>query len=450
MPNKDFFNEEVRNRQLMKSFFLNSVASILGVSASTAKPILHYEIDSRKVIPGSLFFALKGAKVDSHGFLQEVADKGAIGAVVRKDYKKKHDNLTLLKVEDPAQALIDLAHFFVENEKIYTMGITGSVGKTTTKDFLYTLLQGRGNVHKTKGNRNTEIGLPLSILNREKEHTLFVAEMGISKRGDMKKLTSIAPPKIAAITTIALAHTYHLQGGLEEIFREKSEIFLSSTEKKILPMEWSRKSDEITFSTQDCKADYFLQRKGELFHIEAFGKPSPSFRLPFFQEHFQHNFMVAAAMAKEYGLSWEEIFSQLPLLKAPSDRFQVITKNGITIVNDAYNAAPIAVEKALKTFSLMEKKGRGIAVLGDMKELGPFEKSEHEKMAKLAFATCDIVFFLGKNWKLPLAKNRQKATFFCTSVQEVEEELKKLLQPKDALLLKGARKWALENLIEKL
>ncbi len=432
----------------MKNYFLRSIAKILGIETSDSRPITHFAIDSRQIIPGSLFFALEGARVDGHNFLEEVAKKGAIASIVRSTYRGDDFGLLLLKVADPLEALQKLASSFLTSKGLYTFGITGSVGKTTTKEFLHTILESKGTVYKTQGNQNTEIGLPLSLLNTEGNAKLFVAEMGISKRGDMKKLVQIAPPNLAAITSIGFAHTYYLQGGEKEIFAEKSEIFLPSTEKKIVPLEWKRANDQISFSVQNPAADYLLEKEGNLLHIRAPDGNSPSFLFPFSQRHFQMDFLVAAIMAREYGLTWEEILNQIPRLRTPGQRFEILQKKGITIINDAYNAAPLAMEMALLSLEEMKIEGKKVSVLGEMRELGSFEGELHQKIAAQAIHSCHTTIFLGEKWENIAKKSAN--LFFCSSLQEVEEILSSLLQPGDALLLKGARKWTLETIIDAL
>jgi UDP-N-acetylmuramoyl-tripeptide--D-alanyl-D-alanine ligase len=216
-------------------------AKRLGLALPTKKVIKGVEVDSRKVEAGQLFFALKGKKVDGHDHIAEAAAKGASAAIVSQEYRGESFGLSLIAVPDVLLTLQNLAKEAFLEKKWRVVAVTGSVGKTTTKEFLATLLEAKFRVIKTPGSANSQIGLPMSILNMEKEGELFVMEAGMSAPKELEKLVQIAPPEIALITRIGLAHAAYFVDGLEGIARAKAEIF-------------SHPDTKVGFVNVQCKA----------------------------------------------------------------------------------------------------------------------------------------------------------------------------------------------------
>ena len=184
-----------------------------------------YQIDSRKIEPGNLFFALKGERSDGHKHLRDAVSKGAVGAVVSKGYQGPDFGLILIPVEDVVSSLQELARYFMRECRSKVIGITGSVGKTTTKEFLATLLSGKYKIAKTYLNYNTKLTYPITLLNREGDEDVLVVELGMTEPGDIGRLVNIAAPNIAIVTKIAFVHAANFQGELSEIAKYKTEIF---------------------------------------------------------------------------------------------------------------------------------------------------------------------------------------------------------------------------------
>jgi UDP-N-acetylmuramyl pentapeptide synthase len=200
------------------------VVKWMGCDVGVFGKVHGFKQDSREVVPGDLFFALKGERVDGHAYLEEVAAKGAVGAIVDEEYKGKEFGLVLVRVKSVISSLHELAKAIQATRRARVIGVTGSVGKTTTKEFIATLLEAKYRVGKTPGNANSQVGVPLSILNSAGDEDVFVMEMGMSLPHEIEKLIDIAPPEVAIITKIALAHAAFFPDGLEGIAAAKMEI----------------------------------------------------------------------------------------------------------------------------------------------------------------------------------------------------------------------------------
>ncbi|MEN9343841.1 MAG: putative UDP-N-acetylmuramoylalanyl-D-glutamyl-2,6-diaminopimelate--D-alanyl-D-alanine ligase [Chlamydiota bacterium] len=392
--------------------------------------VVHFCQDSRLAQPGSLFFALKGGRVDGHSYLQEVANRGAIGAVVESFYQGPDYGLHLIRVDDVLGALQQLARQKCNREGYKIVGVTGSVGKTTTKEFIVTLLEEKYRVGKSAGNANSQVGLPLTLLNAKGNEEIFVLEMGMSEAGQIKKLVSIAPPDIAVVTKIAPCHALFFKDGLEGIARAKAEI-LTCAQVAIL-------NDQVlqfkAFQHLGCR---LVSYGKHIFH-EVSAIP----------RHLMENVEGAVAVALECGMTEQEIAVRLPLLKGCSKRFEKIEKRGVVWINDAYNANPISMKGALS--SLPKDLGRKIAVFGSMKELGAYEESGHREVGEEARATVDLLFCLGQEcgpMVEAFAEGGKPVEHFL-EFEALQKRLFEMVRKGDVVLLKGANSHQLWRLCE--
>ncbi len=402
-------------------------------------------IDSRKVAPGQLFFALKGERADAHDFLEEVASKGAAAAVVSEGYQGGDFGLKLLRVPDVLGSLQGLAKEVLAKRGTRVVGVTGSVGKTTTKEFIATILGGRYRVAKSPGNSNSQVGVPLSILNASGSEEILVLEMGMSGSGEIAKLVQIAPPEVALITKIGLAHSEFFPTGLEGIRNAKAEIFSNPlTRVGIAPKE-SGIVDKKSFALGDISADYSLC--GD--RIFEDGKEVYGVHLPFTASHLRENFLGAAAVARNMGMSWEEISERTQLLKVFPMRFERQERGGITYINDAYNANPLSMRAALMNLPKPREGGRTIAVLGEMKELGPFSKPSHQEIGKLALLVADHLVCLGKECEpmVELFQHAGKPVDHFLEIEELRNHLVTVIKEGDVVLLKGSNSNGLWRLL---
>jgi UDP-N-acetylmuramoyl-tripeptide--D-alanyl-D-alanine ligase len=439
----------------MRNVQLKSLARHLGVVCETESEITGYQVDSRRVGPGELFFALKGEHVDGHRFLAEVAAKGGLGAVVSKGYQGPDFGLELVRVEDVLAGLQELARDDVAKSGALVVGITGSVGKTTTKEFIATLLEGKFKVGKTYASYNTKLTLPITVLNRVGDEQVLVLEMGMSETGDIGRLVQIAPPDVAVLTKVALAHAAYFTNGLEEIAKGKAEIFSHPKTKTAIfyhdflqyrELVEQIRADKLSFSLEDRSADYFLSEEG----VDERGVRAYRFDPPFKQPHLLHNFLAAVAVARALKMEWDEINQQVSKLRLPKMRFEQFEKEGILFVNDAYNANPESMRAALSSFPEPQVGGKRIAVLGSMRELGAFSRPAHEEIGHFAQKFADHLLVLGEEAK-PLceafAEVKKPAEYFIDR-KKLAARLKEIMRPGDAVLVKGSRSMEMEKILE--
>lgn len=442
----------------MRNLPICKVAKVVGVVCEDESQVSGYQIDSRMIGPGDLFFALKGEKTNGHNYLAEVKRQGAIGAVVSKGYQGPDFGLILLPVEDVVLSLQELARHFMQECKSLIIGITGSLGKTTTKEFIATLLGGKFTVGKTYLNYNTKLTYPITLLNRSGNEDVLVVEMGMSEPGDIGKLIQIATPDIAVLTKIANVHVAYFQRGILDIAKYKAEIFSHPKTKKCIFYQELNEYPEaieaihggkVSFSLEDRNADYFLSN--ELF-VDERGVRAYHFDPPYKQRHVLHNFLAAVAVARTLKLTWDEINAQVPKLRLPKMRFEQYEKEGIVFVNDAYNANPDSMKAALLSLPEPKEGAKKIAVLGMMVDLGPESDWFHRDVGIFAQKCVDHLLVIGEA-ATPIYEAFQEVKkpaeqYF--SFDQLAARLKQLMNPGDVVLVKASRCVQMENLFKLL
>jgi UDP-N-acetylmuramoyl-tripeptide--D-alanyl-D-alanine ligase len=437
---------------------VTEIAKILDFSLLSTKKVQRASIDSRTIIAGDLFFALEGKKNNGHEYLEQVSKSGAIAGVVSRTYKGPSHGLDLIYVEDTLKALQLLAKYLIQTNDVKIIGITGSLGKTTTKDFTSTLIEGSFKVFKTPGNANSQVGLPLSILNLKEKAEVLVLEMGMSQAKDIEKLIEIAPPDIALISQIALVHAASFDS-IDDIAKAKAEIFThkqTSTSIVNLDMPCQNIVDQYlfgkkrTFSLQNKNADFFIKYTENKIEIYENNHLVLTSSWHIVGEHNLQNFLGAYVIARQLGISHQDLSNRIPLLKLPPKRLEYIKKNSILFVSDAYNASEKSMIAAFKSLPAPENGSKTIAVLGDMKELGKFSGEVHESVALEALKYIDILLCLGAESKvmheLWQSKNR-KSEYFDDKLRLVEQ-LKLYASQGDVILLKGSRSHELDLVVE--
>ncbi|NGX40116.1 MAG: UDP-N-acetylmuramoyl-tripeptide--D-alanyl-D-alanine ligase [Chlamydiae bacterium] len=431
---------------------IKEIAHALGLASDKEQKLQHFAIDSREVAPGGLFFALPGEKVDGHQFLREAAKRGAIAAIVSKEYQGEDFGLELLRVGDVRLALHLLAKqaYVLRKEKV--IAITGSMGKTTTKEFLACLLEGKFRVGKTEKSHNSQLTLPLTILNLQKDYDFLVLEMAMSEKGQIAKLVDIAPPDLAIVTRIAPAGIEGLKGGLEAIAEAKGEIFsqgrtkwgiISAQAAGYAPILYGGSSSKVLYGWErdflDARVgDYVMKEsKGALTIREKDGSHSPEISLSFEGHHLWENFLAAAAAARMLGLSWADIGARASLLRPFSNRFEKFQRGGITFIQDSYNANPDSMRAAFE--NLPKGKGKVIGVLGSMPDLGVSSSDFHEEIGDLAQKHFDALFCIGEEAKgiaQSFANGGKPSDHFAT-LSSLKKELFDRIVPGDVVLIKG-------------
>lgn len=437
----------------MKPISLKLYCNLLELSCQSKTILTGICIDSRKVKRGDLFFALPGARVDGHDFLQMAAANGAVSAVVKAGYSGPNYGLDLVFVPDVLEALQDLARKTLQLKGTKVVAITGSIGKTTTKDFTAALLGSCFTVAKTPNNYNTKATLPLTILEAEDEE-LIVLEMGMTHEGDIARLISIAPPEVAAVTTVAFQHANNFSDGLFSIAKEKGSIFSHpKTKVGVVHKDIAHFKEvcaigpcqKVSFSLTDKTADYYLEGSATVY--ERGTAIEIPINLPV-RPHYQ-NFLAACALARAMGVSWEKIVQVAPNLKLPPMRFERVEKRGVIFINDAYNANPDSMKAALQHLPEPKKGAKKIAILTEMNALGSHSEEGHAMVGEVALKHVDLLFCLGKHCEVikNIWSKQGREVTLCQNKEELSHKLKESACEGDVVLLKGARAYSLEDLL---
>ena len=427
--------------------------------------VLDIVTDSRHITQESLFVPLKGENFDGHVFIKDVYAKGSF--VTLTMHKEVVDPLLCtIHVEDTGKALLDLAHFYRKQFDIPVIGITGSVGKTSTKEIIAAILSGKLNVHKTEGNYNNEIGVPLTLFKLRKEHEIAVIEMGMNHFGEIHNLSYAASPDIGVITNIGTSHIENL-GSREGILKAKLEILdgMASNGKLVvcgdndllgqLP---TQKVDVIQYGFTSDKVYRAERIVSEGNYTKAFvttPKGAYDIEINALGEHMIYNVLAGIAVAEACGLSEAEIKRGLKHY-APSKMRMHITEgmNQMTLIDDTYNASPESMKAALKVLKDYQNTGRKVAVLGDMLEQGDFAQSLHERVGEeAARLKIDLLCAVG-----PLAKHiyegAKKIGGISISYYETKEawlqNKEQLLKAEDTILFKASRGMHFEEMLEEL
>lgn len=418
-------------------------------------------IDTRKIKEGNVFLAIKGENFNGNDFVVEAIEKGAKIAIVDEvNFDKCPVEGTVIKVKNTQEALSDLAKYYKNKLGIKVVGVTGSTGKTSTKDLISALLSEKYSVFKTKGNFNNEIGLPLMILELTKDYDIAVLEMGMNHLGDIHYLANIANPDIAVITNIGLSHLENLKTQ-DNIFKAKMEIVDFFSEKNILVVngedERLKKLSSNGFKVKkigynqeyDVYASNIILKEDSTEFTANLGNNNERFCLPMAGKHNVLNAMLAIEVANSLNVTIEEMIKGLKNLEATSMRLQVLRKEKITIINDCYNASPDSMRSSLDVLSSY-KNGRKVAILGDMFELGTASEKSHFKIGEYATSKVDLLIAIGKNIDQYAKGYARENIKVYTSKEECLKELNTIIHDNDVILVKASRGMKFEVLVEAL
>lgn len=424
------------------------------VSGGKESALTGITTDSRRMGEGMLFIPLTGPTFNGHEFIRAAFECGAAAALTQENTEPLLDQ-TIIRVSDTRKALGDIARFYKAKYRIPTVAVTGSVGKTTTKDMLYSILSQKYHTVKTLGNYNNDIGLPLTVFRQEAEHEMAVLEMGQSGFGEIHYLASVARPDAAVITNIGTSHIEKL-GSREGIFRAKMEItdffgpentlivngdndFLKTIDNK----EYSVVKYGIENDGCDVRA-YDIHNygaDGSVFRVDTEGT-SYEIRVPVAGVHNVYNALAAVCIGRLYQIDMKDIIRGIAEFELTEMRMSIEEYNGVTVINDCYNSSPDSVRASLDVLASL-KAARRIAVLGDILEMGDFAEKAHTELGKsVASVGADILVTAGKNAYF-LAEEAKRCgmteVMAFDKTREAARYVSSLVKRGDAVLVKASR-----------
>ncbi len=420
--------------------------------------------DSRKITAGVLFVALKGERFNGEDFAADALKKGAAAVLVSKTFAQDVDGV-VIKVDDTLTAYRQIAGSWRNRFDIPVVAITGSNGKTTTKDLTAAALTQLGQVLKTSANFNNEVGVPLTLLQLNANHKAAVVEIGMRGLGQIAELAKFVRPTIGIVTNVNETHI-ELLGSIENIARAKSElveaipaggtVILNADDPHVAAMKNSVADGVkvITYgleSPADVTAKNFLIGSISTEFVLTHAGIEYDFEIPMLGRHNVSNALAAVAAGLSFGLTIDEIQRGISTLTTMKMRFEVIRRDGLTIVNDAYNASPASMRVALRTTAEIYD-GRKVAVLGDMLELGAVSEKLHREVgAELVKNNFDTLIALGELGKF-IADGARDAgltnVYFVGSHEEAAQKILELVEAGDTILFKASHAMHIEKIIE--
>lgn len=422
-------------------------------------------IDSRQVGKNYIFVAIKGERVDGHDFVRDVFEKDALAMIAERELDTDRPYIL---VESSLEALKKLAAYYREGLDTKIVGITGSVGKTSTKEFVSSVLGQKYKVLKTEGNFNNEIGVPLTLFKIRDFHEVAVIEMGISDFGEMHRLSYMVRPDICVMTNIGLCHLENL-GSRDGILKAKSEIFDFASRDAVAVLNMD---DDKLYSVKEVKnrkpVYYGMNRNADVYaeSVEAngiYGTKAVIFlkkedkkievKIPLPGKHMVYNAMAAATVGEILGLGAEEIRQGIENIQSVGGRLHIIETEKYTIIDDCYNANPVSVRSSLDVLNNAEE--RKVAILGDMFELGADEKKLHYQLGEyFKEKQIDMAVLAGE-----LSENTYQGirdsgaatqVYYYKTLEDLLEYLDIMVQEKDVILVKASHSMHFEKIVEKL
>lgn len=422
--------------------------------------------DTRTITEGAIFVALKGERFDGHRFVQKAVESGAVCCIVNRD-AGDFKGAPILAVDDTASALLDLAACYRSKFDIPVVGVTGSVGKTSTKEMIGAVLSQRYKPHMTKGNFNNMIGLPLTVFDLMRDDDIMILEMGMSAFGEISRLTAVAHPDTAVITNIGLSHIEHL-GNREGIRRAKLEILegLQTDGTVILngddDMLWNYRGnidyETLYYGIHNKNSDLLAYNvrsysDGSEFSCRIDGEER-RFSLSVPGEHHVYNALAAILVGLKYNLDIEDIKKGIHEFAPIGLRQTVAELPNYTLIRDCYNASPASMKSGLEVLALTGQDGRRVACLADMLELGEISQESHETVGRLVVKYgVNRLITIGKEAH-NIARGAEKAGMPTSEIfefennEEVKSKLSELLRKGDTILVKGSRGMRLEEIAD--
>ena len=431
----------------------------------------NFSKDTRTIQKGDIYIGIKGEKFDGSNFWNQALDAGATAVIISniqisKEEKEKYKDKTIIQVEDTFEALYEIAKYKRSLYNIPVIAVTGSVGKTSTKDIIASVVSQKYKTLKTEGNNNNNIGLPLTIL-KLKDHEALVVEMGMNHFGEISLLTNIAKPTLAVITNIGTSHIGNL-GSRENILKAKLEILegmkiprvIINNDNDLLHKWYEENKEKIEIHTyginnsSDVIAEKIELGEEKSKFVVKTSSEKVNIDVPVGGEHFVYNALCGFMVGKVLGLTAKEIQNGISKFELTKKRMDIrVLKNGATLINDSYNASYESMKASLKYLSSRTDL-RKIAVLGDMLELGDFSKELHEKVGEeVANDNIDVLICRGEFAKNIISKANKNKKTQCILLQNNEEILSKLqeiLKEGDGVLIKASNGMKFYEICQKL
>ena len=431
----------------------------------------NFSKDTRTIQKGDIYIGIKGEKFDGSNFWNQALDAGATAVIISniqisKEEKEKYKDKTIIQVEDTFEALYEIAKYKRSLYNIPVIAVTGSVGKTSTKDIIASVVSQKYKTLKTEGNNNNNIGLPLTIL-KLKDHEALVVEMGMNHFGEISLLTNIAKPTLAVITNIGTSHIGNL-GSRENILKAKLEILegmkiprvIINNDNDLLHKWYEENKEKIEIHTyginnsSDVIAEKIELGEEKSKFVVKTSSEKVNIDVPVGGEHFVYNALCGFMVVKVLGLTAKEIQNGISKFELTKKRMDIrVLKNGATLINDSYNASYESMKASLKYLSSRTDL-RKIAVLGDMLELGDFSKELHEKVGEeVANDNIDVLICRGEFAKNIISKANKNKKTQCILLQNNEEILSKLqeiLKEGDGVLIKASNGMKFYEICQKL
>lgn len=438
---------------------LSSAAAIGGKAVNGKGIFSGFATDSRDVKKGDMFLCIKGERTDGHLYIKSAEENGASCFLCQEDLET---SIPYIKVPNTEKGIQDLARFHRANNIADTkvVAVTGSVGKTTTKELTAAVLASKYKTYKTRGNKNSETGLPITILEIEKSHDAAVTEMGMSNLGEIEVLSKIACPDIGIITNIGHSHIENL-GSRENILKAKLEIISGMKKNGILILNGDDEylvncsdiyTTVLSYGINNKKSDFYakdiIEKDGVTYFTAITLKGDIKIELPLLGKHNVYNSLAAIAAGLSCGLTLEEAAAGLKNFETTYTRQNIYEKNGFTIFDDSYNAAPASVSASVDVLRTFNQ--RKIAVLGDMLELGELSKDFHQQTGE-KLAGIDVLISYGNfadSYAFGAYNVGVKEIYSCKDASQAAEKLKSSAKKGDIILFKASRGMTAEKIIE--
>lgn len=438
---------------------IKEIAQVLSVSGIVdEREISSVEFDSRKIEKNGLFVPLPGTR-DGHDFVRAAKENGAIVTLWQKDRVEVPSDLVVLPVADVTKAFQTLAQYYKQKIGPKTVAITGSNGKTTTKDMTASVLAQKYRTYKTQGNYNNDLGVPYTMLHMPDDTEVLILEMGMDHAGEIHFLSQLGQPDVAAITLIGEAHLENL-GSRKNIAKAKMEIVdgLAKDGALFVPADEPLLADLIAPISQEVQTFGLAQGDlqatiiNETSESTSFVVNEETFVIPVLGGYNVKNALIAYGVGRYLGLSSEQIKNGLAQVELTKNRTQWLqAKNGAKLLSDVYNANPTAMRLVLESFGRLTLPGRRIAVLADMLELGPDSLAMHASMAEAIVDRYDFVYLYGEQMQALANRltelNVPHAYFIPAQRQAFLEQVQQEIQPTDSVILKGSNGMQLSELV---